>query len=132
MPSGVTIGDRTYIGPETKISVTNEVKIGNDVMISWECLIMDTDMHSLNWEERANDVMLTVSNRTEEKDWSVVSCNPVVIKDKVWVGARCIICAGTMIEEGAVIAAGSVVRGYVAPWSLYGGNPAKLIRRLKS
>jgi acetyltransferase-like isoleucine patch superfamily enzyme len=126
-----TLGDRSYIGAGTKIHNTVLIEIGDDVMISWDCLIMDTDMHSLIWEERADDVLLTVNGQTDDKDWSHVTCNPVRIKDKVWIGARCIICAGTTIEEGAVIAAGSVVRGYVAPYCLYGGNPAKLVRRLK-
>ena len=38
---------------------------------------------------------------------------------------------GVSIGEGAVVAAGSVVTKDVLPYTLVGGNPAKLIKTLK-
>jgi acetyltransferase-like isoleucine patch superfamily enzyme len=54
---------------------------------------------------------------------------PVVIGKDVWIGANVIILPGRTIGEGAVIAAGSVVTKNVEPYTIVGGNPAKLIRR---
>ena len=53
----------------------------------------------------------------------------VVMGHDVWVGARAIVLDGVTIGNGAVIAAGAVVTRDVAPYSIVGGVPARLIRR---
>lgn len=53
---------------------------------------------------------------------------PIVIGDDVWIGYHSIILSGVTIGQGAVIAAGSVVTKDVPPYSIVGGNPAKLIK----
>ncbi|MEZ4593166.1 MAG: acyltransferase [Chloroflexota bacterium] len=55
---------------------------------------------------------------------------PIHIKQGAWLGARCTILPGVTIGEGAVVAAGSVVSKDVAPNTLVGGVPAKIIRAL--
>lgn len=57
----------------------------------------------------------------------------IVVEDDVWIGAGAIILPGTFIKRGAVVAAGSVVRGEIQPFSIVGGVPARHIRnrRLK-
>jgi virginiamycin A acetyltransferase len=52
----------------------------------------------------------------------------VVIGNDVWIGNHVRIMSGVTIGDGAVIAAGSHVVKNVEPYSLVGGNPAKLIR----
>lgn len=52
----------------------------------------------------------------------------VVIGPDVWIGHGAILLPGVQIGAGAVIAAGAVVTKNVAPYSLVGGVPAKLIR----
>jgi acetyltransferase-like isoleucine patch superfamily enzyme len=54
---------------------------------------------------------------------------PVVIEDDVWVAGRVIITAGVRIGTGSVLAAGAVVTRDVAPGSVAGGVPARLLRR---
>ncbi|MBR6071677.1 MAG: CatB-related O-acetyltransferase [Acholeplasmatales bacterium] len=53
----------------------------------------------------------------------------IVIDDDVWIGVNCIILSGVHIGQGAIIGAGSVVTGNVEPYSIYGGAPAKLIKK---
>ncbi|WP_233268359.1 CatB-related O-acetyltransferase [Cellulophaga sp. L1A9] len=50
------------------------------------------------------------------------------IGEDVWVGANACIMAGLVIGDGAIVAAGSIVTKNIEPYSIYGGNPAKLIR----
>lgn len=50
------------------------------------------------------------------------------IGNDVWIGARAIVLDGLSIGDGCIIAAGSVVTKDVAPFSIVGGIPAKLIR----
>ena len=50
------------------------------------------------------------------------------IGNDVWIARNCLIMSGVEIGDGAVIAAGSVVTKNVEPYSVVGGNPAKLIK----
>jgi len=52
----------------------------------------------------------------------------VLIGSDVWVGAFVTIMSGVTIGDGAVIAARSHIVTDVPPFSIYGGNPARLIR----
>lgn len=50
-----------------------------------------------------------------------------VIGNDVWIGTEAIIMPGVTIGDGAIIAARSVVTKDVAPYTVVGGTPAKLI-----
>lgn len=62
---------------------------------------------------------------------SIEGKTPTVIEDDCWVGVRAIFTPGHTIGKGSIIAAGSVVTKDVEPYSIVGGNPAKLIRKRK-
>lgn len=53
----------------------------------------------------------------------------IVVGDDVWIGQRAMIMSGVHIGQGAVIAAGAVVTKDVPPYAIYGGVPAKLIKK---
>lgn len=52
----------------------------------------------------------------------------VIIDDFVWIGSDVIISGNIHIGEGAIVAIGSVVVKDVPPYSIVGGNPAKVIK----
>ena len=52
----------------------------------------------------------------------------IVIEDNVWLGDRVIILGGSVIGEGAIIQAGSVVSGLIPKYSIAGGHPAKVFK----
>lgn len=52
----------------------------------------------------------------------------VVIDDFVWLGSDVTISGNVHIEEGAIVAIGSVVVKDVPPYAIVGGNPAKIIK----
>ena len=52
-----------------------------------------------------------------------------VIKNDVWIGKGCILSNGITIDNGAVIAAHSVVTKNVPAYEIWGGNPAKFIKK---
>jgi acetyltransferase-like isoleucine patch superfamily enzyme len=130
----VTIGNRTFLGGGMCVCI-DEIHIGNDVMISWGCTIVDNNSHSHIWKERENDVIMWKKGIDENKigkykDWSNVKKSKVTIKDKVWIGFNCIILKGVTIGEGAIIGSGSVVSKDVPDWTIFAGNPAGLIRQI--
>lgn len=51
---------------------------------------------------------------------------PVKIADFVWIGENVMLLPGTVLGEGAIIQAGSVVHGEIPPLAIAGGNPAKV------
>ncbi|MEO1006662.1 MAG: Vat family streptogramin A O-acetyltransferase, partial [Cyanobacteria bacterium J06638_38] len=52
-----------------------------------------------------------------------------VIGNDVWIGYEATIMPGVTIGDGAIIAAKSVVTKEVSPYTIIGGNPAKMIRQ---
>lgn len=56
------------------------------------------------------------------------STKRTIIGNDVWIGEKVIILDGINIGDGAIIAAGAVVVKDVAPYSIVGGIPAKLIK----
>jgi len=53
----------------------------------------------------------------------------IIIGNDVWLGYKCTIMPGLKIGDGAIIASNSTVVKNVEPYSIVGGNPAKLIRK---
>jgi acetyltransferase-like isoleucine patch superfamily enzyme len=133
----IQIGDRTYIGPGTNIISRKKISIGSDVVIAWGCYIYDHNSHSLDWQDRVEDVaqvekdLRSTGNQIMNKNWDTVASKEIVIHDKVWIGFEAVIMKGVQIGEGAIIGARSVVREDVEPFTVVAGNPAKLIRRLE-
>ena len=91
--------------------------IGNDVRIGALVTIMDTDCHSLKYEDRMNG-----DKKTKTR--------PVVIEEGVLIGAQSIVLKGSHIGAHSVIRAGSVVCGNIPSDCIAAGNPCKVIRKL--
>ena len=132
----IIIGDRVHIGNSTFIS-RNSIIIEDDVTIAWDCLFYDHNSHSTNWEERKNDTIqeyVDIKNGKSSianKNWYVVKSAPIHICSKAWIGVGCKILKGVTIGEGAIVAAGSVVTKDVEPWTVVGGSPAVMIKKLQ-
>ncbi len=55
----------------------------------------------------------------------------VNIGKNVWIGSDCTILPGVKIEDGAILAAGSVVVKNVSKNTVVAGNPAKVIKKIE-
>lgn len=127
-PNGkIVLQDNVYIGGDTLLACSTTITVESDVLISYQCLFMDSDNHSLNVQKRVRDLSEVRSNTY---DWSLIDSRPIRVCRGAWIGARSIILKGVTIGTGSVVGAGSVVTRDVPPWSIVGGNPARLIRQL--
>lgn len=126
--SRIFIGNNVYIGPGTFLECVEEIRIGNDILVSMNCNIIDTNSHSLHSYERIEDTV-DWQKGLAFKNWDVVQSKKIVIEDKCWIGLRSIVMKGVTLGEGTVVGAGSVITKTTEPFSIMGGNPAVLIRK---
>lgn len=115
--SRLSIGKNVYIGEQCNIRAGGGwIDIGDDVMIA-----TGTAVFATNHRMDAGTSMIRQSWSTERVG--------VKIGSDVWIGSRCVILPGVRIGDGAVIAAGAVVRCDVPSGAIFGGIPAKEIGR---
>jgi acetyltransferase-like isoleucine patch superfamily enzyme/glycosyltransferase involved in cell wall biosynthesis len=112
----VIIGDRTRIGMSNVI--IGPVTIGNDIMFAQNIVLSGLNHGYEDINTPPSKQKSTFSN--------------IVVEDQVWIGANAVVVAGVTIGKHAVIAAGSIVTKNVPPYSVVGGNPAKLLKQYSS
>ncbi|MDP9081761.1 MAG: acyltransferase [Bacteroidota bacterium] len=108
----IEIGENTFINAGTIITSRKHITIGKNCHIANQVIMMDDDFHDVG-------KMKATSGK-----------EAITIGDGVWIATRAMILKGVTIGQGAVIAAGAVVTKDVAPFTLVGGVPAKLIRQI--
>jgi len=123
----LTIGDNTYIGGGTVIDCVKSIIIGDNVLISYGCILADSDNHSTKLSIRKKDL---ADWKQCKHDWTTTNSKPIKISMGVWIGARAIVLKGVTIGEGAIVGAGSVVTKDVPAWTIVAGNPARIIREI--
>ena len=126
--SKVTIGNSVFIGGNTVIDCALKIDIEDNVLISYQCILQDSDNHSTKFSLRKNDVADWMNG--QQHDWDTTPQAAVKICKGAWLGARCIVLKGITIGEGAVVGAGSVVTKDVMPWTIVAGNPARFIKEI--
>ena len=109
----LTLGKYIFIGDGCDFYREGHITIGDYCRIAKNVTIL-TSNHDYKTE-----TLLPVGEVDYIQDVCIEKC--------VWIGTRAIICPGVKIEEGAVVAAGSVVTKSVPKCAIVGGNPAKII-----
>ena len=123
----ILIGCHTFIGNGTILASASSISIGDDVLISSGCRILDHNSHAVAWHQRNNDVREWYAGR---KNWTNVLTSPVRIEDKAWIGLNVVLLRGVTVGEGAVIGAGAVVTKSIPPYCIAAGNPTRVLREL--
>ncbi|MDE7091975.1 MAG: galactoside O-acetyltransferase [Muribaculaceae bacterium] len=124
------IGENSRIVTPLKGVRFNKVKIGRNVVINSDCLMMAAGGITIEDEVMiAANTQIISNNHDLDNRW-IITCLPVRICRRAWIGAGATILPGVTIGENAVVGAGSVVTKDVEPNTIVGGNPAKFIRRI--
>src|SRR3989304_3427089 len=110
-------GNWEQIGPllvnkgGVEISSKKWVVIGRYCLIGWNVTITDTDYHGIGYNP-PKDI-------------------PTTLEEGVWVGCNSIILKGITGGRGAGVSPGRVVNKNVPPYTIVGGNPAKVIKEIE-
>lgn len=109
------------IGSNAFFSATNA-----KIIIKGNCAIAENlTIHTGNHARIIGMFVTDINESNKPKGYDA----DVVIEQDCWIGANVTILAGAHIGRGATVAAGAVVAKDVLPYSVYGGVPAKFIKR---
>lgn len=127
-------GGNLYVTPPFQVDYGRHVEIGNNFYANMDCIFLDVNKIKIG-----NNVMVgprvsfyTAGHpidpqiRIEELEFGL----PITVEDNVWIGGSATILPGVTIGKNSIIAAGAVVTKDVAANTIFGGNPAQLIRAI--
>jgi acetyltransferase-like isoleucine patch superfamily enzyme len=112
------------------IMCDRRVDIGDHCLISWNVVIMDSyraPVDPLQRRAMLNDIPTRSPRRLPEH---AAPARPISIGNNVWIGFDSIVLPGVTIGEGSIVGCRSVVVDDVPPYTVVGGNPARVIRKL--
>lgn len=111
--SKIIIGDNCFFNHNCSITADAFINIGDECNIANNVVIIDHD-HIIDYSGAIGEVI----------------SNPVQIGKRVWIGANTTITKSTVIGDGAVVAAGAVVTKDIPAHEIWGGVPAKQIKKI--
>lgn len=109
-PWNLVIGDFTAIGAGAKCYNPGKITIGSKAIIS------------------QGAYLCTASHNIYNKDNPLITA-PIYIESFAWVAADAFVGMGVTIGQGAVVGARAAVFKDVEPWTVVGGNPAKVLKK---
>ena len=108
-PWRLTIGNNCWIGEGVWIDNLDDVVIGDNCCLSQGAMLLSGNH---NYKKSTFDLMTA----------------KIVLEEGVWIGAKAMVCGGTVCRSHSVLTAGSVTADSLEPYSVYQGNPAVKIK----
>ncbi|HHX42848.1 MAG TPA: N-acetyltransferase [Chloroflexi bacterium] len=133
---GCTIGDDTSIG--TFVEVQKGVRIGSRVKVSSHSFICEGVTiedevfigHAVVFiNDRYPRATTEDGRRQGDGDWE---CTPTLVRRRASIGSNVTVLCGVTIGEEAIVGAGSVVTRDVPARTIVAGNPARVLREVKT
>ncbi len=114
MVSGkLILGNNFDITGDTMIICAKEIQIGNNTMIAWQSILMDTDQHAIY---DINDNMINQDKK-------------ITIGNNVWIGAKSFILKGSKIPNGCIVGANTTVsKVFSQEKTIIAGSPAGVLK----
>lgn len=113
----ISIGNDTFIGPDSKIWSASRISIGSRVLISHNVNIHDNNSHPLIAADRHQHFKYIFS-RDERHESVEFEAADIIIEDDVWIGFNATILKGVRIGKGAIIGANTVISKDVPPYAV--------------
>jgi acetyltransferase-like isoleucine patch superfamily enzyme len=113
----VFLGDKVSISANSKIYCEESISFGNQINVSWECQIFDTDFHYMQSLDNGSLFART---------------RPVTIGSYCWIANRVNVMKGTVLPDHTIVASNSLCNkdySNISEYSVVGGSPAKLLKQ---
>lgn len=110
LPQGLALGDGVAVGWFAELDARGGITVGHDTNIS------------------SHVKMITGSHDIDDPDFTA-DFKPIHVGHHCWIGTGATILQGVNIGDGAVVAAGAVVTKDIPSYEIWGGIPAKCIRK---
>lgn len=112
----IELGDRVSFSSNVNINaaIGGRIALGNDVLVGPNVVMRSSDHRFASLDEPINK-----QGHTSDQ---------IIIEDDVWVAANAVVVGGVRVGRGSVVAAGAVVTTDVAPYTVVGGVPARLLK----
>lgn len=111
----ISFGDNFAISGTTSIIASKSIRFGDEVQLSWNSHIMDSDAHKIY--------------DTEGK-WINPPCE-IIVGSHVWIASNTTIMKGSVIQDNTVVASNSLVnKAFTEGNCVLAGQPAKIIKRI--
>jgi len=114
--AGIWIGDDSLVGELNVIRGQGGIRIGNRVYTSPMVQLV-----------AVNHVFDDPTRPFVDQG---ITAQGITVEDDVWIGSGAVVTDGVTIGRGAVVAAGAVVTRDVPPYTVVGGVPARVLRRV--
>jgi len=112
--TGLSIGHNVFLGHRAVI-IALDLEIGDEVLIGPNVVISGGNHSFLNTSYRFGPHLV----------------KKIIIGNGAWIGANCVVTAGSVLPNRSVLAAGSVLtKVFDQQDSLYAGVPAKLLKQI--
>ena len=110
----LTLGADFNMTAESTIVCAKNIRFGNDCLLSWDILVMDTDEHPLYDKEHKR----------------INPDKPIIVGNHVWIGCKCVLLKGAEIPDNTVLAAGTLLTSaFSGEQQVIGGNPPSILKR---
>jgi acetyltransferase-like isoleucine patch superfamily enzyme len=109
----VLIGNKTLVGMSNVI--IGPVTLGNNILLAQNVVLSGLN-HAFE------DITKAITDQSH-------TTKLITVEDGAWLGANVVVVPGVTIGQNSVVAAGSVVTKDVPPFSVVGGNPAKVLKK---
>lgn len=115
MVSGeLKLGEHFDITGDATLICAKKISIGNNTMIAWQTLLMDTDQHAV----------YNKNNKCINKN------KEIILGNNVWIGAKCVILKGVTLADGSIVGANTTVtKSFSQKNSIILGNPNRTVQK---
>ncbi len=131
--TGKKVDDTFRLFPPFYTDFGKNILIGKDVFINSGCHFQDQGGITIGDGALIghNVVLATINHDLIPGNGRKNHYAPVKLGKNVWIGSNATVLPGVTVGDWAVIAAGAVVTKDVPPYTVVGGTPAKIIKKVK-
>jgi len=130
--TGEGIDDTFNMFPPFYADFGRNIHIGKHVFINSGCRFQDQGgIYIGDYALIGHNVVLATINHDMNPFDRHNIYKPIRIGERAWIGSNVVITQGVTVGEGAVIAAGAVVTKDVPAFTVVGGVPAKVIKKVE-